>query len=121
MLLKMLKTVKGKELNKDVQVYDLGETYDIICPDLTQVFLREKWAVELEPNPFIVGDIFAVPSEEAKKETYGLADHEIALLPVKKLAKIVKEEDLGISTENVAQAELAQEVIAAINKKYVGE
>lgn len=51
MHLKMLETKKGKPEGQSVRLFEKGKTYDIACTALATVFLKHKWAEEVNaPN-----------------------------------------------------------------------
>jgi hypothetical protein len=113
------KTFKGKEAGKSVREYVAGSTYDIECADLIKVITDQKWG-ELDLIADLLGDQSPVVVETASGGEYGLAAHEIALLPVKELKAIIKDEDLTVDPQLKKQAEIAEAVTEQLKLKYKG-
>ncbi len=112
----ILTTFKGKEAGQPVKQYLAGSTYFIECADLQKTILEQNWGIAN------VGTA-SVPDETPlveQIEQYGLAPHEIALLPVKKLKAIIEEEALTVDTQGKKQAEIADAVVAQLQLKYKG-
>lgn len=77
-LLRILKTQDGSLNGRDTQTYRAGETHELPCGapgDLGSVFVREGWALPVEPEPMSeapsvpspVSEVPAVPGARRKR------------------------------------------------------
>lgn len=113
----ILSTFKGKEAGQPVKEYLAGSTYFIECADLQKVILENHWGVTDVPVATSNTVVMVEPSGSGE---YGLAPHEIALLPVKKLKVIIEEESLTVDTQGKKQADIVDAVVAQLKLKYKG-
>lgn len=119
MFVEIIKSFKGQESGKPVQKYFAGTSYLIEDADLLKVIFDQKWGHEDVLASMVATAPKTVEAAEEAPE-YGLAEHEVVLLPMKKLKAIIEEEQFPIDAQGKKQSELAAEVVEALKLKYKG-